>query len=381
MIEPHGLRLINRVLDTKEKQEILQDKDRFKSIEVNIDIVREVENIAFGVYSPLEGFLGKEDFNNVLNRKRLASGIPWTIPIILDLPKENSRKFNKEDSILLNYNNKPVAVLEVNEKYSFSKEEYAKNVYGTQNLKHPGVRRVTQMDEILIGGKVSLITPALLKFKDYYLHPKETRVLFKEKGWLDIVAFQTRNVPHLGHEYVQKAALTISDGLFINHLIGPKKTGDFKDEVIIKAYNVLIDKYYLKNNVVMAILQSKMHYAGPREAVHHSIMRKNFGCTHFIVGRDHAGVGDYYHPFAAHKIFDGFPDLEIIPLFFRSFSRCTKCGAIVNDKICPHPQEDHINFSGTKIRKLLSEGKIPSSDLMRPEVAQTIINEEQIFVE
>ncbi len=379
MVGPHGGKLINRVL--KDKAEVLKHENEFEFIKVNTDVIREVENIAFGVYSPLEGFLNKEDFESVLNRKRLANGVPWTIPIVFDLDDKVAEKLTKGQKIFFQYNNKPVALFTIEEKFNFSKDEYASKIYGTTDIKHPGVQRVQNMNNTLVSGKIDLISSSLTEFQNYYLHPKETRVLFKEKGWLDIVAFQTRNVPHLGHEYVQKAALTMSDGLFINPLIGPKKKGDFLDKVIIDAYKTLTNHYYLKNNVVMSILQSTMHYAGPREAIHHSIMRKNFGCTHFIVGRDHAGVGDFYHPFAAHRIFDEFPDLGIIPLFFRSFSRCTKCNAIVNDKICPHPQKYHINFSGTKIRKLLSEGEVPPSDLMRPEVAETIIKEDKIFVE
>jgi sulfate adenylyltransferase len=218
-------------------------------------------------------------------------------------------------------------------------------------------------------------------FSEYTLSPKETRILFKEKGWKEVVAFQTRNPPHIGHEYVQKTALTFTDGLFINPIIGKKKAGDFRDEVILASYDALIKHYYLKERAVMSILRTSMKYAGPREAIHHAIMRKNFGCTHFIVGRDHAGVGNYYGPYDAHDIFSEFPDLGIIPVFFRSFSKCTKCGSIVNDKICPHDQKYHINFSGKKIRELLINGKIPPEDMMRKEVAQTILKYEKPFVE
>jgi len=237
------------------------------------------------------------------------------------------------------------------------------------------------MKELLIGGKISLLTNKLREFDEYNLTPKETRFLFKEKGWREIVAFQTRNPPHIGHEYVQKTALTFVDGLFINPIIGKKKSGDFKDEVILASYDTLMKHYYLKNRAVMSILRTSMKYAGPREAIHHAIMRKNFGCTHFIVGRDHAGVGDYYGPYDAHDIFLEFPDLQITPVFFRSFSRCTKCGSVVNDKICPHDQKYHINFSGKKIRELLLNGQIPPEDMMRKEVAETILKFDHPFVE
>jgi len=381
MNTPHGLKLIHRVLCAKERLNTLKEKDNLVSINIDIDTVREVENIAYGVYSPLGGFQGKEDFKSILDRKRLSNDLAWTIPIVFDLDKELSNKLPKNEPVLFCYRNTPVALFNIKEKFGFLKKDYAKKVYGTCNLDHPGVKRINNMKDVLVSGQIDLINPTLGEFKNYYLHPKQTRNFFKEKGWNNIAAFQTRNVPHLGHEYVQKTALTISDGLFINPMIGPKKTGDFTDNIIIKSYLALIKNYYPKDNVIMSILKSKMHYAGPREAIHHAIMRKNFGCTHFIVGRDHAGVGNYYQAFAAHKIFDEFPDLGIIPLFFRSFSRCKKCNQIVNDKICPHPDSDHINFSGTRIRNLLKEGKIPPPDLMRSEVAKVILDSKNIFID
>ncbi|MCJ7644649.1 MAG: sulfate adenylyltransferase, partial [Candidatus Aminicenantes bacterium] len=194
-------------------------------------------------------------------------------------------------------------------------------------------------------------------------------------------AFQTRNTPHIGHEYVQKTALTFTDGIFVNPVIGKKKKGDFKDEVILASYEELIRNYYLKERAVMAILQMEMRYAGPREAIHHAILRKNFGCTHIIIGRDHAGVGTYYHPYAAQEIFDEFPDLGIIPLFFRAFSFCKKCNSVVNEKTCPHPSPEHIQFSGTKIRDLLVQGIIPPAELIRPEVARIIMQFKEPFNE
>jgi sulfate adenylyltransferase len=377
---PHGLKLVNRLLDTRQRQDILSRKGKLLAIDIDHDIAREVENIAFGVYSPLEGFLCEEDFKSVLYKKRLANGIAWTIPIVLDLTVEQAEQVLEDTQVLLCFEKRPIAVLSVEEKYKFDKEEYAQNVYGTLNGEHPGVKRTAMMKEILVSGKIDLLDSLESEFENFLLRPKETRVLFKEKGWVDIAAFQTRNVPHVGHEYVQKAALTLVDGLFINPLIGPKKKGDFLDDVIIKSYKTLIDNYYLKGNVVMSILQTHMRYAGPREAIHHAIMRKNFGCTHFIVGRDHAGVGNFYHPFAAHQIFDEFPDLGIIPLFFKSFFKCTRCNSVVNDKICPHPQEFQVQFSGTKIRELLSRGELPPEELMRPEVAKVIVDSKNIFV-
>jgi sulfate adenylyltransferase len=243
------------------------------------------------------------------------------------------------------------------------------------------VAKVAGMKDVLLAGPLDLLEVSPTPFDRYKLSPKETRILFKEKGWKTIVAFQTRNTPHIGHEYVQKTALTFTDGIFVNPVIGRKKKGDFKDEVILASYDELIKHYYLKERAVMAILQMEMRYAGPREAIHHGIVRKNFGCTHIIIGRDHAGVGTYYHPYAAQDIFEEFPDLGIAPLFFRAFYFCKRCQSVVNEKICPHPKTEHIQFSGTKIRDLLVKGEVPPAELMRPEVAKVIMEFESPFNE
>ena len=315
----------------------------------------------------------------MVKEKRLESDTPWTIPILLDC---DSKVVNEGDTALLvNKENGVRALLDVEDIYTYDKKTLSQEIYQTQDENHPGVANVNNMKQYIIGGKISLIDSKEREFDNYNLSPKETRFLFKEKGWKEIVAFQTRNPPHIGHEYVQKTALTFVDGIFINPIIGKKKVGDFRDEVILSSYETLMKYYYLKERAVMSILRTSMKYAGPREAIHHAIMRKNFGCTHFIVGRDHAGVGNYYGPYDAHDIFSEFPDLGIIPIFFRSFSRCTKCGSVVNDKICPHDQKYHINFSGTKIREILKNGDVPSEDIMRKEVAETILKYDKPFVE
>ncbi|MHA1196544.1 MAG: sulfate adenylyltransferase, partial [Promethearchaeota archaeon] len=263
-----------------------------------------------------------------------------------------------DNIILVNNSEKPIALMNISDIYDYDKKEFAKDVYGTLDRNHPGVESVFQLKEKLIGGEIFLINEPQPKFPELDLKPIETRVLFKEKKWDRVVAFQTRNPPHLGHEYVQKAGLTYVDGLFINPVIGKKKKGDFLDEVIIEAYKTLIKEYYPKDRVVLSTFETEMRYAGPKEAIFHAIARKNFGCDHIIIGRDHAGVGDYYGPYDAHKIFDEFPDLGIEPIKFRSFSRCKKCNAIVNDKICP-----------------------PGPDVMRPEVAEVILKYKNPFVE
>lgn len=375
MPKPHGNKLINRYI-TKESTEF----EDIPHYEINTNLAEDVMNIASGVFSPLTGFLDYNDLHSVIHHKRLGNDTPWTIPILFDCIKDNG--ISEGDTIMLTNEETDIkALLDVKEIYQYDKKEIAKEIYTTTDPDHPGVNMLYNMNDYFIGGNIILINKGKRDFDDYNLTPRETRILFNEKGWKEIVAFQTRNPPHIGHEYVQKTALTFVDGIFINPIIGKKKPGDFKDEVILKSYETLMEKYYLKQRSVMSILRTSMKYAGPREAIHHAIMRKNFGCTHFIVGRDHAGVGNYYGPYDAHDIFREFPDLGITPVFFRSFSRCTKCGSVVNDKICPHDQKYHINFSGKKIREILNDGKIPPEDMMRKEVAETILSFDNPFVE
>lgn len=377
MSKPHGGKLINRLVK-KESSDVAE----IPKLEINTDLSEDVLNISNGVFSPLEGFLYDNDLESVVKEKRLADDTPWTIPILLDFDKQDIKDLKEGDAVLLtNKENGVLAQLDVDEIYTYDKKTLAQAIYHTKDTDHPGVANVYNMKQLLIGGKITLLDSKTRQFDNYNLSPRETRFLFKEKGWREIVAFQTRNPPHIGHEYVQKTALTFVDGVLINPIIGRKKVGDFKDEVILSSYETLMKHYYLKERAVMSILRTSMKYAGPREAIHHAIMRKNFGCTHFIVGRDHAGVGNYYGPYDAHEIFSEFPDLGIIPVFFRSFSRCTKCDSVVNDKICPHDQKYHINFSGKKIRELLTNGEIPSEDMMRKEVAETILKFDKPFVE
>ena len=377
MSKPHGGKLINRLVK-KESSDVAE----LPKIEINTDLSEDVLNISNGVFSPLEGFLYDNDLESVVKEKRLADDTPWTIPILLDFDKQDIKDLKEGDAVLLtNKENGVLAQLDIDEIYTYDKKTLAQEIYHTKDTDHPGVANVYNMKQLLIGGKITLLDSKTRQFDNYNLSPRETRFLFKEKGWREIVAFQTRNPPHIGHEYVQKTALTFVDGVLINPIIGRKKVGDFKDEVILSSYEALMKHYYLKERAVMSILRTSMKYAGPREAIHHAIMRKNFGCTHFIVGRDHAGVGNYYGPYDAHEIFSEFPDLGIIPVFFRSFSRCTKCDSVVNDKICPHDQKYHINFSGKKIREILTNGEIPSEDMMRKEVAEAILKFDKPFVE
>ncbi|MHA1730167.1 MAG: sulfate adenylyltransferase [Promethearchaeota archaeon] len=380
MIQPHGGNLVNKELPKIEKERILSEMHELEKVQVDPETLKVIKNIVFGVYSPLEGFMNRNDYIAVLEHMCLENNVAWPIPIVLDLSKEEI-KFSSDDSIILtDSENVPIALMRLEEIYDYNKKELAQKVYGTLDRDHPGVESVFNMKERLVGGEIFLINEPAPQFPELDLKPIETRVLFKTRKWNRVVAFQTRNPPHLGHEYVQKAGLTYVDGLFINPVIGKKKKGDFKDEVIIEAYKVLIDEYYPKDRVVLSTFETEMRYAGPKEAIFHAIARKNFGCDHIIIGRDHAGVGNFYGPYDAHDIFDRFPDLGIEPIFFRSFSKCNKCNSIVNDKICPHPPEFHAYFSGTKIRDILMSGKEPTPDLMRPEVARVILKYENPFV-
>ena len=380
MIQPHGGKLIDRALEGKRKEAVLAAAGRMPRLTVEAETVSDLENIATGVYSPLQGFLGEADFKSVLAESRLSSDVPWTVPIVLDADEGAAGKLKIGDEVLLAAEDgRPVAVLHLEEKYGYDRGETAEKVFGTRDPAHPGVAKVLGLKDVLLAGPIDLIEASPTPFDRWKLAPKETRVLFESKGWKTVVAFQTRNTPHLGHEYLQKAALTFTDGLFINPVIGKKKKGDFKDEVILASYEEAIRRYYVKDRTALAILQMEMRYAGPREAIHHAILRKNFGCTHIIIGRDHAGVGSYYAPFAAQDIFEAFPDLGIAPMFFRSFSWCRTCGAVVNEKICPHPPAEHVQFSGTKIRDLLVKGECPPAELMRPEVAEVIMRFKEPF--
>jgi len=379
-IKPHGGKLIDRVLTGTKKEKALEKSYELRTIEIDVDLLKDVTNIATGVFSPLEGFMTQDDYESVLKNKRLSNNLPWTIPIVLDVTNDVGAEIIAGDEICLTYEGTPVAILYVDDKYIFNKRVLAEAVFATTDREHPGVAKAYSMKDMLIGGKIDLIEKINSPYYEYALSPVETRALFKEKGWETIVGFQTRNVPHLGHEYVQKAALTFTDGLFINPVIGKKKSGDFRDDVILDSYKVAIDNYFPKDRVVMSIFETEMRYAGPREAIFHAIVRQNFGCTHFIVGRDHAGVGSFYSPFAAHEIFKEFPDLDIKPMFFRSFSYCKKCASIVNDKICPHGDDMQIQFSGTRMRDLIVAGREPPADSMRHEVALEILKYKNPFV-
>ncbi|MDE1766109.1 MAG: sulfate adenylyltransferase [Thaumarchaeota archaeon] len=372
--QPHGGKLVNRTTN--------KIPDNIFSVQVNADLASDIENIADGIFSPLEGFLLKEDFDKVTTKGRLANDLPWTIPIVLDVDKETATKMKDAKDVALSTSGTSFAVLHVEEVYTFDKNATAKGVYGTTDEKHPGVAKTMSMREFLVGGKIDYAKrPAETPIRRYRKTPREMRDLFERAGWKTIVGFQTRNVPHVAHEMLQKASLNTHDGLFVNPLIGKKKSGDYRDEAIVSAYETLIKHYYPQNRCHLATLHTEMRYAGPKEAIHHSIMRKNFGCTNIIIGRDHAGVGKYYDPFASQKIFDSYPDLGIEPIFYPAFFYCRKCLSFASERNCPHGQEFQEQLSGTKLRNMILEKQSPSEYMMRPEVFKILVNSENPFVD
>lgn len=381
MIEPHGGALVNRVVPVEEREAARARAKEVPQLSVSLATLRCVENIARGAFSPLQGFLTREQLEGVVYRRRLPSGEAWTLPITLDTDEATAASLQEDSDIALVYEGQPVALFHLQEKFSFDKREMAQHVFGTTEEKHPGVASLYAGGNVFLGGTVRLIEDTGEPYPEVNLPPAKTRELFAQRGWKTVAAFQTRNVPHAGHEHMQKIVMSMVDGLMIQPVIGKKKPGDFRDEVIIKAYQTIIEHYYVKERVLLNILPFDMRYAGPREAIFHAIVRKNYGCTHMIVGRDHAGVGNYYHPEAAIEIFKEFPDLGIQPITIRGdYFYCHKCLALGSERICPHDRQDGISFSGTEIRKLIAEGGAPSPHIMRPEVFEVLQQAENPFV-
>lgn len=374
-IKPHGGRLVNRISNT--------NPSGLFSVLISSDLANDVENISDGIFSPLEGFLGQNDFENVVTKGRLSNDTAWTIPIILDFDEITAKKMKDAGDVLLkDPRGINIAILHVEEVFSFDKQKTAQGIYGTTDSAHPGVSKTLSLNDFLIGGKIDLVCrPPESEIRKHRLTPTQTRKAFLDAGWKTIVAFQTRNPPHVAHEMLQKTSITTRDGVFVNPLIGKKKPGDFVDEVIIKCYETMIKHYYPSNRCKLATLHTEMKYAGPKEAIHHAIMRQNYGCTHIIIGRDHAGVGNFYDPFAAHKIFDDYPELEISPIFFPAFFYCRKCLTFTNQKVCPHNTEDREQISGTKLRNMIQQGQAPNEYILRPEVSQVILNHPHPFVD
>lgn len=377
-IEPHGGELINRVLIGVERENVLDRAYEMVSIELDAWEISDLELIAIGAMSPLKGFMTKADYQSVMLNMRLANGIVWSLPIVLGISEEEASNLSIGDEVALkDASGEILAVMQVEDMYAYDRLREAQLIYRTTDPKHPGVKRLFQRDKVLLGGSIQLINRVEpTAFQELYLDPHETREAFASKGWRRIVAFQTRNPIHRAHEYLQKCAMEICDGLFLNPLVGETKDDDIPATVRIACYNELLTNYYPEDRTFMSAFPAAMRYAGPREAIFHALVRKNYGATHIIVGRDHAGVGNYYGTYDAQLIFDEFlpEEIGIIPLFFEHSFFCKVCNGMTSSKTCPHDTNQHVFLSGTKVREMLGKGIIPPEEFTRKEVAEILID-------
>lgn len=378
MIKPHGGQLISRVADEREHEALEERLPQMPSLTLNAREICDVEMIASGAMSPLEGFMTREDYVSVVDLMRLFKGLPWTIPVTLALkPGDRADQYRAGEEVALrDGQGHALGVLHLEDIYKVDKQREASAVLRTNDEAHPGIRYLESIGDFYLGGKISLLHRSNhVLFPNYRLEPKETRVLFKTKGWRQVAAFQTRNPIHRAHEYLQKCVLEIVDAVLIHPLVGETKSDDIPPDIRMRCYEVLLEKYYPRTRVALSIFPAAMRYAGPREAIFHALIRKNYGCTHFIVGRDHAGVGSYYGPYDAHHIFQEFEpeELGITPLFFDNAFFCKACNGMASAKTCPHDADDHIVFSGTKVREMLRKGVMPPPEFTRPEVAEILI--------
>ena len=365
LIKPHGGELVDRTGPRPD------DVESLEMVTISSRELADLDMIASGALSPLRGFMGREQYESVLKTMRLPGGLPWALPVCLavdEAPKGDRVVLAGEDG-------RPYAVLDVAEVFDYDAEREAELCYRTTDGAHPGVARVLGQKPRYLAGDVTVFERPAPPFPELALDPAETRALFAERGWRRVVGFQTRNPIHRAHEYLTKVALETVDGLLIHPLVGDTKSDDIPSKVRVDCYRTLIEGYYPADRVIVSAFPAAMRYAGPREAIWHAICRKNYGCSHFIVGRDHAGVGSYYGTYDAQLIFDEFEphELDIEPMMFEHSFWCTKCGSMASNKTCPHGAEDRIFLSGTKVREMLAAGEEPPIEFTRPEVADVLI--------
>ncbi len=376
LIAPHGGELVINLASEEERAALQELAHTLPQIVVGSRQLADLEMLANGAYSPLGGFMKRDDYLSVVNDMHLSNGLPWSIPITLSVTTDQANAIAIGSQVaLVNEQGALQAVMTVEEKFGYDKQLEARKVYRTEEDVHPGVKVVYQQGDILLGGPVRVVALQKQAFAEYRFTPTQSRALFNERGWKRVVGFQTRNPVHRAHEYIQKCALETVDGLYLHPLVGDTKGDDIPADVRMRCYQVLLANYYPADRVQLGVLPAAMRYAGPREAVFHALMRKNYGCSHFIVGRDHAGVGNYYGTYDAQHIFSEFDPakLGITPIFFDHAFFCKVCDSMASQKTCPHGNEQHIILSGTKVRQMLRAGQVPPPQFSRPEVAKVLI--------
>ncbi|HXW76158.1 MAG TPA: sulfate adenylyltransferase [Candidatus Eremiobacteraceae bacterium] len=373
LIAPHGGKLVNRIAEPVRAAQLIAQAQSMPKIKLSERSICDVICIATGAYSPLEGFMGYADYTSVVNDMRLAAGTLWPMPIVLPCPNEQVKAGSP--AALVDEDDRAIAIMDVTEVFHGDPMREAELVYRTADPEHPGVASVLQAGSRYAAGPITLVSMPKPQFPAETMTPAQTRAKFSELGWRSIVAFQTRNPVHRAHEYLQKVALEIVDGLLLHPLVGKTKGDDVPADVRMRCYHVLLEKYYPLGRTVLSVFPAAMRYAGPREAVLHAIARKNYGCTHFIVGRDHAGVGSYYGTFDAQRIFDGIEaELGVTILRFEHSFWCNVCEGMATTKTCPHDKANHVALSGTKVRDMLRSGERPPQEFSRPEVADVLIS-------
>jgi sulfate adenylyltransferase len=378
-IAPHGGSLVDLLVPEGDREKLAEEARHFPKIVVNPRELSDLEMLAVGALSPLTGFQGEADYRAVLETMHLVNGLAWAIPVTLSLSDEEAKRIGGAEAVTLLAadDGDPLAILEVAGVFRRDREREALAVFKTQDLDHPGVRALHEAGDLCAAGEVrALRLPEHDDFTEYRLTPAQTRAEFARRGWKTVVGFQTRNPIHRAHEYIQKCALEIVDGLLVHPLVGATKGDDVPAAVRMRCYEALFDGYYPKDRAMVSVFPAAMRYAGPREAIWHAIARKNYGCTHFIVGRDHAGVGDYYGTYEAQEIFEEFEpgELGITPLRFEHSFWCNACEGMATAKTCPHGSEERVSLSGTKVREMLRSGERPPIEFSRPEVADILID-------